>query len=302
MVGNDHVNGPVQQGGPHGIHVILAPQGRGNAGCRAVPHAGFVRQGQVMHRDLCRYRIAFGLGLTDDIRCAFAGHMGDVDMGSGVTGHQHVSCYGDVFCYGGHAGHTDLCGNRAFMHVAVRVQFAFNAVGNQRRPKAGHIFGRVHEKAAAVHIVAVVGKSYRSFFQHIAHLRQFLAFFVFADGTDHFHVHIAFLRGPFFDTADYDGRGNCRFRVGHAGDGGNAAGRCRHGAGTDAFLGFQARLPQMGMHIDETGCYYFARSVIGLVGFVRYILRNFRDLSVFCQHVADFIQFLRGVYHPSVFN
>ena len=302
VVCDDHINGPIQQGGPHGVHVILTPQGRRNTGSRTVPQAGFIRQGQMMHGDFCRYRISFGLGLTDDIRCAFAGHVGNVDMGSGVTGYQHIPCYRDVFRYGRHAGHTDLCGNRAFVHVTVRVQFTFNAVGNQGRVKACHIFGRVHQEAAAVYVMTVVGKSHRAFFQHIAHFRQFLAFFVLTDGTDDFHVHIAFLRGPFFDTADHNGSGNSRFRVGHAGDGGDAAGRCRHGTGADAFLGFQARLPQMGMHVDEAGSYYFARSVIRLIGFVRYVLCNFCDFPVCYQHVADFIQFLRRVYHPSVFN
>ncbi|MBR4526061.1 MAG: hypothetical protein IKO69_02730, partial [Acidaminococcaceae bacterium] len=66
----------------------------------------------------------------------------------------------------------------------------------------------------------------------------------------------------------------------------------------------QKPLSLLTAHFGKMGSvfYNFARGIISLIGFIRYIFRNFCDFSVRYQHVADFIQFLRGVYHPSVFN
>ena len=102
----------------------------------------------------------------------------------------------------------------------------------------------------------VVGEGQGAAGSHVPHLRQFLAGFAFGDGADNFHVHITFGCGPVLDAGDQHRVVDDRSGVRHAGYGGDTAGCCRHGAVLNIFLGFLARLPQMGMQVDKTRRYH----------------------------------------------
>ena len=150
--------------------------------------------------------------------------------------------------------------------------------------------------------MAVIGEAHDPVLGHVPHFRQFLAFFPFGDGPDHFHMDVPFFLGPFLDAADHNGAVDHRFGIGHAGHPGDAPVGCCHGAGDQIFLGFQPRFPEMGVEVDEAGSHHKARCIKYFIRRCIDVRRRLGDFPVFHQKVHHLVQLLAGIYDPSVLN
>ena len=142
---------------------------------------------------------------------------------------------------------------RAFVHVAAGAQVQVLAVIDDRQIERLRELHRAPHHARVHHRPAVVGDGDNAGRFHGADGGQFLAGAAFGDGADREDVDHRAAARPLHDVAGHGGAVVHRLGVGHAADGGEAAGRRGARAGLDGFGVLEARLAQVHVHVDEAG-------------------------------------------------
>ena len=166
-----------------------------------------------------------------------------------IAGHHHV------LGAGGNAAQAQPHGLVALVHVAAGAEVqVFAMIDDGQVEGAGEFHSAAHH-ARVHHRAAIVGDGHHTRGFHGADGRQLFARAVFGDGADGEDVSHGKLAGAFDDVAGDGGIVVHRQRVGHAADGGEAAGGRGARAGLDGFGVLEARLAQVHVHVDEAGSY-----------------------------------------------
>ena len=88
--------------------------------------------------------------------------------------------------------------------------------------------------------------------------------------------------------------------IGHTGDGGKATGGGSQRARAHGLLVLLPRLPQVDVHVDQTGSHHQSRSIddLGVLG-ARNLLVHPGDPPVLDQHLEQTIEILAGIHYPA---
>ena len=188
------------------------------------------------------------------------------------------------------------------MHVAARTQIQVLAVVNHREiERLGQLHGAAHH--ARIHYrAAVIRDSHDACVLHGADGGELFAGAVLGDRPDGEDVHHGVLAGALDDVAGDGGIIVHRQRVGHAADGGEAAGRRGAGAGLDGFGMLDARLAQMHVHVDQPGRHHQSGGIEYLGTFRVKILADCLDAAVVDAHIGRTFVAGRGVDDVAVLN
>ena len=251
MVAGDDIYRPVFQARAQRCYMVRRPQRRIDLGRRIVTVYGFIGQSEMVRRCFRGNLHAPSFCLPDNLHGAFGADMGNVQRRSRVLRQHNIAGNGYIFGDRRPSRYSENRGDSAFMHVAPVHQSLIFGMGNHQTIKHGRIFQSRFEQIGAGYMVSVIRNRHSSGQLHIANLRQFLSFQPFGQSADYTDAHDAFPAGPLTQPFHQDGAVNRRPGIRHAGDHCESAGCSSLSTGNNIFLGLQARVPQVNMHIDQ---------------------------------------------------
>jgi len=303
VVRGDAVDGAVMQAADEFRTVGFGAQRRLDLVDRVVALDELFVEQQVVRSGVGADRGLGFAGVADQLDRTGGGDVGKVQARADAFLQDEIA--GDDHFLGGfeHAAQPVFVGDEALVDLAFgRDRMVFRVLDD------GHvqhldIFQRLADQVGFHHAVAVVGKGHGAAFDQVGHFHQVFAQLSPGDGGHGKDVDQADLFGAGDDVFGHRAVVVDRLGVGHAGDGSEAAVRCRPGAAFDGFLVFLPRLAQMGMHVDK------ARGHDQLPGFdgraaadFFYGLGDLLELAVFDQDIHDAVHGAGRVDQAAVFN
>ena len=238
--------------------IFRAAQGRVDLGVRVEGPDGLIGQGEVMGRRFRGDPDAAGLGLADQADRPGGADMGDVHGRPGEFGEEEIPGDHDLFRDRGDAGKAEFGGDETLVHHPAGGEIPVLAVDDDRHVQRGGVFERPAHQGGVHDRFAVIGKADGAGILEIPEFGEGCALRLHADRRDGIDIGEAAFRGL---SADEFGDGAAvvhGIRVGHAGDGGEAARDGGLASGGDRLLVFESRLPQVGVHVDQAGNDQFA--------------------------------------------
>jgi len=253
MIAGNDIDGSVPESFPNGLDVPLFPKRRIYLGVDVVTAQAVRGKGEIMGSRFGGYLDAPGLGIPDEADGAGGGNMTDMQRRPGVFRQQEVPGDHDLLGDSRDSGQTELRGGQSFVHGPAGGQGEILAVGNHRQSQGMGVFQRPAHDGAIHDGFAVVGKGDGSCFLEVPELRQGFPLGTQRNGGDGINMDEVRLSGLAEDefrdgTVVIHGTG-----IGHTGHRGESADGGRRASRGNGFLVFIARLPEMDMHIDETG-------------------------------------------------
>ena len=251
MVGGDHVDGAVPQALQQRLAIRAVTQRRVHLEAPVLLQAGVVQQ-QVVRAGLAAHVHAGGLRVPDQLHALLGGDVADVVAAAGLRRQLQVALDGPPLGFGADAPVSVGACVRAVVDVAAAQQAVVLAVGRDQlaqRPRALH--GLAHH-ARILHAAPVVAEG--------AHPRRkalqvgkLLALFAHADRAVGQHADHRVPTDNVQLGLKVRNAVRHRIQVRHGAHRGAAAPRRRPTAASNRLLVRKTRLPEVHMHVRETG-------------------------------------------------
>ena len=291
VVGDDAVDGAVDDAGQQGIAVFLGTQGRIDLqGGVVIVADGIFVQEQVMRGRLAGYLQAFRFSCTDHFQAACGGDVLNVQRAAGQTGQGDVAGDLDFLAFGGPTQHAQTGGNHAFVDLAFADQIVVLLVGHDNAVELGSVVHDAAHHAGTLDAAAVIGEGNGAVGHHVAHFGDDFALQALGCGTGHMDTALTDSCCTGKDVFHTQGIVDDGIGVSHAAHGGETAMGSRTGAGSDIFLLLETGLAQMHVHVDQTGNGDLSAHIAGFALFDGKVLAHFGDLAVADHDVANFIE------------
>ena len=264
MVGGDHVHGAVQDPLPEGVPVPLFPERRVHLEPSLLPQL-LLREQQVVGSRLAAHIQPLALGPADQRHALGGGHMADVVGAACLPYQTEIPLYLTPLALPADAPVSMGAGVGPVVDVAAAQQRLVLAVGHDHLPQTAGLFHGLTHPALALHALAVIGKGDHPP-RHGLHVGQLLPPLAPGDGSVRVHgdeggagdgLLLAAQRLPILRHGG---------EIGHGAQRGVAPPGRRRRAAADGLLIRKTRLPQMHMHICETGKNHHIPGINGNTG------------------------------------
>ena len=252
MVGGDGIQCAVQQSLDHGLPVIFCAKGRVHPVVGVPLFQLFMGHHEVMGTGFGSNGNPALFRVPNHIHRSAGAHMADVHRHP--IGFRHGDFPGctAVFGGGGNPRHAQLPGNTTLVHNAALCQIQILAVGRDRQPQRGRSVHGIRQKAGVFHRPAVVTQGNGSGFGQCFPVAGLLTFQALGHGRCYIHMSVrifCFIQNIFHRFRGIGGR----IGVGHGQQTGHAACRSSTASGENIFLLGKARVPQVNVHVHQTG-------------------------------------------------
>ena len=291
MIGDDHVDGTVDDTLTDGLGVLVGAQRRIDLERGVVGLVQVVLgQEHVVRGGLAGNLNASGLTGTHDLQTIGGGDVLDVQLGTSQLGDLDVA--GDLELLAGSRPTLESQTGRdlALVDLAVADQVLVLAVAHKDLAEHLAVVHATTEHARTLHAATVVGKGDGAVGDHVAHLGHGLALKTAGHGARRIDAAVTDLGSTGLDEL-HDGAviGN-GIGVGHGAHAGKAAlGSCA-GAALDVLFDLVAGLAKVNVHIHQAGDEVLAGKVAGLGSLDGEILADLGDLVAINQDVNDTVK------------
>ena len=291
MIGDDNVDGAVDDALTNGLGILLGTQRRVDLERSVVGLVQVVLgQEHVVRGGLAGNLNASGLTGTHDLQTMGGGDVLDVQLGTSQLGDLDVA--GDLELLAGSRPTLEGQTGRdlALVDLAVADQILVLAVAHKDLAEHLAVVHATTEHARALHAATVVGEGDGAVGDHIAHLGHGLALKTAGHGARRIDAAVTDLGSTGLDELHDGAVIGDGIGVGHGAHAGKAAlGSCA-GAALDVLFDLVAGLAKVNVHIHQAGDEVLAGKVADLGSLDGEILADLGDLVAVNQDVNDTVK------------
>ena len=282
------------------LHVQPGPQGRIHPGQGPPAQELVLGQGEVLRTGLTGDGDSFFLKLPDDLHRPGRGDVADVDGGSGLLGQHGVPHDLKLLRNGGPARQAQRPGDPAFIDGVIFHHIGVLTVGQDGKLLPSAPDQGVPQQVGVLHRHPVVRQGHRSGFLQRGGIGERLSLLPPGHCADGPHVDPTGLRRLLPHQGDALGAVGGGAGIGHGCDGGEPSpGGCQ-AAGLYGLLVLKAGLPQVDVHVHQSGAYRQPPRINDPGGRRGQLAADHRHPAVLHENVHDAADASHRVHHAAL--